>query len=170
MVRGNAGIAAGIGLVLLAPGVVIGSQGQTAGHMDHGAPVGSGGLRSYYSVKYYLSEDAGIKDGYPEGRSMVIERKGSRIFLTIVTMQGTPLCFSGVRSGNTYVGTLDEGHPPYKNWVIALRKSGQGVRFVLVNHGANGYSEDYRRSSNASIKSLFGWNAWKQHQTYMRNC
>jgi len=124
-------------------------------------------LQSYYSLRYYLSSDAGMKGGYPEGRSMVIERKGTRLFVTIVTMQGTPACFSGEKSGSSYVGVMDNGHPPYKNWTLTLRKTRQGVD-VTETHRAqtDGYTESYRHSSKAGIKRLFGWNAWKQHQHY----
>lgn len=126
-------------------------------------------LQSYYSLKYYLSSDAGMRDGYPQGRSLVIERKGTRVYITILTYQGTPSCFSGEKSGSTYVGNEDSGHPPYTNWFYTIRKTRRGVN-LTQSHGVlryDGYVYKYRHSSKAGIKKLFGWNAWKQHQHYL---
>lgn len=174
-----------IAMTCLGPGVVFANDGETADKPRpvveswnapvsgvpqqteaEPAPVGRH-LQSYYSLKYYLSEDAGMEDGYPQGRSMVIERKGTRVYVTIVTMQGTPACFAGQKSGAGYVGTLDSGHPPYANWTLTIRKTRSGVD-VTESHRTqpDGYTERYRHSSKAGIKRLFGWNAWKQHQHY----
>lgn len=127
-------------------------------------------LQSWYSLKYYLSADAvGDKD-YASGRSMVVERKGDRVFVTIRTMQGTPSCFKGTKSGSTFYGEADSGHPPYRNWTLKLTNIRRGVIVAFSHGGSRPYPEKYRDSSKAGIKRMFGWNAVKDHQHYQRQC
>lgn len=179
--------AAVIGLTLLAPGVTLADSAARSSDISPISRVMASGLseqplsgqfpdddrrrlQSWYSLKYYLSADAGMKDGYPEGRSMVVERKGNRIFVTIVTMQGTPSCFVGTKSGSTFYGKADNGYPPYGNWTLSLRNTRRGVIVTFDHAGSSPYPEKYRNSSKAGIRRMFGWNALEDHQNYQRQC
>ncbi len=130
---------------------------------------GTSTTQSWDSLRYYLTPHATRNSG----RAMVVEREGARVFVTIITMQGSPACFSGTRiSGGTYSGTLDNGYPPYRNWTITLTPVAGGVTETERHAGDSGtpYSERYRRVTKAQIKRVFDWNAWKLHQQYQAQC
>ncbi len=123
--------------------------------------------QSWYSLKYYITPDATKNSG----RAMVVERKGPQIYITIVTMQGTPACFHGTRTSKAnYSGTLDGGYPPYKNWTLTLTPTGGGVTLTQRHSGGFSNTERYRRATKVGIKQVFNWNAWKLHQQYQRQC
>ena len=103
----------------------------------------------------------------------MVERKGARVFVTIVTMQGTPACFHGTRIGKgRYSGTLDNGHPPYRNWTLTLTPVVGGVLEAERHAGDPGapFSERYRQATREQIKGVFNWNAWKLHHQYQAQC